>query len=221
MQHTILKRLHNESCLDRREGGGVNARTGDITDSVFGRGKKVEIRQEGGSLVSLELYDGLPFLLVRKTFKSGEIDAEIDSLTPVTFSIDLGVPAGKLKTMGPGGLLDPSRNPGSYVFLAVVDPETRRGVVAGFITQERGSGVLFSGVRGDTAVDFRARIDYGRLRLKPEASEALETFAVGIFGDARLGLERCVRTGHEAVEIASKTQSEILNYEPKSLRCSS
>lgn len=38
-------------------------------------------------------------------------------------------------------------------------------------------------------VRLEARIDYGRLRLAPVQSEELETFALGWFEDARLGLE--------------------------------
>ena len=53
--------------------------------------------------------------------------------------------------MGTAGLLPADQNPGSYVFLTCADPATRKGVVTGFISQKRASGVVFSSVssRGD------------------------------------------------------------------------
>jgi len=39
-----------------------------------------------------------------------------------------------------GGLRTPAQNPGSYAFLAVADPESRAGVVGGWVTNDRGSG---------------------------------------------------------------------------------
>ena len=83
---------------------------------------------------------------------------------------------------------EPAQNPGSYAFLAVVDPRKRSGVVGGWLTHDRGSGVVFSPVAGDV-VRIRSQLDYGRLRIKPGGDAATETFALGYFDDARLGLE--------------------------------
>jgi len=102
--------------------------------------------------------------------------------------VDLGKPAAQLKTFGTGGLLAPDKNPGSYLWLAVVEPQSRNGVVFGWLTDDRGSGVLFSKVAGD-AVRVDTRIDYGRLQIPPGQSAELETLAVGYFDDARIGLE--------------------------------
>ena len=48
----------------------------------------------------------------------------------------------------------PDNHPGSYVFLALADPATRAGLVAGLDTFERGDGILFSGA---TEIDHLRR----------------------------------------------------------------
>ena len=68
------------------------------------------------------------------------------------------------------------------------DPATRAGMVGGWLTHDRGSGVVFSPVEDDAA-RMEAQIDYGRLRIKPGQDARTETFALGWFDDARPGLE--------------------------------
>jgi hypothetical protein len=164
-----------------------------IKDSVFGAGHRIVVPQIGGES-SLELYQALPFLLVRGAVRGFEQattpgDIDVTNFVPATFTLNLDKPASELKTLGTGGLLAPDKNPGSYLFLTCADPATRRGVVAGWLTQDRGSGVFFSDVK-DSKVNFRAQIDYGRLRIPAGKSAALETLAIGCFDDARLGEEQ-------------------------------
>ena len=83
-----------------------------------------------------------------------------------------------------GGLQTLEKNPGSYMWTALADSTSRAGVVAGWITIDRGSGIVRT--RQQTLLPH---VDYGRLLLKGGQSEVLEVFAVGYFDDARLGLE--------------------------------
>ncbi len=159
--------------------------------------RRIVVSQADGSTVSLELREDQPFVFVSKrqmnpdTAKAGNKETgDLDVTSPVlaTFTIDLGKPAAALKTMGTAGLRAPGENPGSYLFLTCADPSTRRGVVAGWVTEDRGSGVLFSAVKDDK-VEFKARIDYGHLRIQSGESAQLETLAIGCFDDARIGEE--------------------------------
>lgn len=190
------------------EGGAGKASVKNAEDQVFGTGRKIVINQEDGSTVTLKLYEGHSFMLVRKTLVNGPSEADIEKLVPVTFNIDLGVPSRNLMTQGTGGLLKPNENPGSYVFLACADPETRLGVVSGWITSDRGSGVVFSGIEGEK-IGFKAQIDYGHLRLKAGQKESLETFAVGIFEDARLGLEEFAGVIQKQYDIKLKPRPAV------------
>jgi len=173
----------------RLEGAAAKARTETARDAVFGQGRRIVVALADGSENSLELYQGLPFLLVRGRRHNGGTELlDLTQSAPAVFALDLGPKASALKTLGTGGLLGPEVNPGSYLFLTCADPQTRRGVVAGWVTEDRGSGVLFSEVKQD-AVVFKARIDYGHLRIPPGKTAALETLAVGLFDDARVGEE--------------------------------
>jgi len=171
------------------DGGAGAAKTRSVRDDVFGSGKGILVSQADGNTMSLELYPQLPFLLIRGTrHNPGREILDLAKVVPATFTLDLGRPASELRTLGTAGLTAPDKNPGSYLFLTAAVPATRRGVVAGWLTEDRGSGVLFSSVKDD-AVEFQARIDYGHLRIPAGASAKLETLAVGVFDDARLGGE--------------------------------
>lgn len=171
------------------EGTPVKVRVEAARDRVFGKGRRIVVTRNDGGANSLELYRRLPFLLVRGTrHNGGKGLLDLTNAVPATFTLDLGKPAAGLRTVGTGGLLAPDKNPGSYLFLTCADPATRRGVVAGWVTEDRGSGAVFSDVK-DGQVGFKAQIDYGHLRIPAGGSATLETMAAGIFEDARIGSE--------------------------------
>ena len=70
----------------------------------------------------------------------------------------------------------------------MADPASRAGVIGGWLTHERGSGVVFTAVK-DGTVNLQARQEYGHLPIEPGKSVVSETFILGWFADARLGLE--------------------------------
>lgn len=155
----------------------------DITDDIYGRGKMLEYA--GGSIA---LYPNLPFALLRLNLRNGEKTEQIINRVPVaTLTVDWQS-AANLKTLGTGGLLNADRNPGSYAWLALAEPQSRNGLVAGWLTHDRASGVLFTKVQ-EGKVQLEARSDYGRLRLLPKQKTNSEILALGYFNDARLGLE--------------------------------
>jgi Melibiase len=165
------------------------ARVQSARDPIFGNGRRIAVKRTDGGEDSLALYEQLPFLLVRDVRhndRNGFVD--LKHSFPTEFTLHLDEPADKLTTIGTGGLLTPDKNPGSYLFLTCAEPATRRGVVAGWVTEDRGSGVVFSEVK-DGQVHFKAQIDYGRLRIPAGQSAELETLAIGIFNDARIGEE--------------------------------
>ncbi len=184
--HAFAKDVH----LDGVNPAATRVCAQAVTDLVFGPGHALHLTRTDGGVASLEIYQDLPFIVVRQTVKNaGDEPLDIRHSVPATFRVDLGQPAAKLKTMGTAGLKPADKNPGSYLFLTCADPETREGVVAGWLTHERGDGVLFSGVK-ENAVAFKAQIDYGHLKVKPGQSETLETLLVGHFADARIGEEK-------------------------------
>jgi hypothetical protein len=161
-----------------------------VKDPVFGAGRAIEVRGPNGNRDRILLFPKLPFALLRSSLRNEHPDiAVLRRYEPFTAAVDVGRPTAGVKTLGTGGLLEPDKNPGSYVWLAYVDPASRNGVVAAWLTHERGSGVLFSDATNGT-LRLRPRIDYGRLRVAPGNEAEFETLAVGYFDDARLGLEQ-------------------------------
>ncbi len=174
----------------RLEGGGGKASTTAVTDPVFGAGQRLSVVQADGSTVALDLPEKVPFVFLRKELvHRGPDPADLPRVVLGDFALDLGKPPGELRTQGTAGLTDPGKNPGSYVFLTLADPATCRGVVTGWLTHDRASGVIFSRVE-EGKVRFQARGDYGHLRIPAGKSARTETFVIGCFGDARLGQEQ-------------------------------
>ena len=173
----------------RFETPGDQATIETISHETFGAGRRIVVKRSDGGEDALLLCDGLPFVLVCGTrHNSGTDQLDVTKTLPTVFTLELGKPATELRTLGTAGLTAPDKHPGSYLFLTIADPATRRGVVCGFVTNDRGSGVLFSGIK-DGRVEFKAQIDYGHLRLAAGESARTETLAIGIFDDARLGEE--------------------------------
>ncbi|MDO4573941.1 MAG: hypothetical protein Q4D98_01870 [Planctomycetia bacterium] len=94
----------------------------------------------------------------------------------------------KMAALGTAGLRAVDGHKGSYMFLAVAHPQTREGVVAGWVTSELGSGIVQSGKR-DTQVTLTAFEEFGRLPLAADGGRECDWFVIGRFADARLGLE--------------------------------
>lgn len=169
--------------------GGDILREEAVTDPVFGAGRRIVIARTSGGETALEIYPDLPFVLVREAIKNtAAAETDINHVIPASFTLDLGKPANQLTTLGTAGLMAADKNPGSYLFLTAADPVTRRGVVAGWLTNERGAGAVFSAIKDDK-VTLRGQIDYGHLHIPPGQSAAIETLAIGVFDDARLGQE--------------------------------
>jgi hypothetical protein len=189
-QIALEARPHHELvATGRLSADAGTARTLPIADDVFGHGNSIEVSHTHGNSDTLSLFPKLPFVLFRSSLHNDKPEPMIvERFKTVSIGVSLRRPSSALKMLGTGGLASPEENPGSYAWLSVADPETRHGLVSGWLTFDRGSGVVLSRTEGES-VRVDAQIDYGRLRIAPGHSEKLEVFAVGYFDDARLGLE--------------------------------
>src|SRR5436853_12076 len=82
------------------------------------------------------------------------------------------------------GLTPADQSRASYAFLAAADPATRTGVVAGWLTDDRGSGIVTAKPAADNTMLIEGRVDYGKLLLNPKESTEGELFAIGHFDDS-------------------------------------
>lgn len=167
---------------------GVPVQAIKIKDRVFGKGEALEAAFPDGHRDQVLVFPNRPFVFFRRILKNGTAQAVTNRVSYPSLTLTLGLPTAALNTLGTGGLLKPDKNPGSYMWTAVADPATRRGVVAGWVTTDRGSGIVRMSVTNG-AVCLLPHVDYGRLLLAPGQTETLETLAVGLFADARFGLE--------------------------------
>jgi melibiase-like protein len=189
---------------------GGKAKVVPVADKTFGNGQAIDVSYPDGCRDRITLFPRLPFALFRSTrLNRGAEETLVNKWPVVSAGMDLGRAPEELRALGTGGLTAPDQKPGSYAFLAVADPETRGGVVGGWLTHDRGSGVVFADVEhGRVRLD--ARLDYGRLRIAPGRTAASETFALGWFADTRLGLEAWADA--VAAVYAIKLQPEPTGY---------
>jgi hypothetical protein len=150
----------------------------------------LEFRGNDGSTQTFWLYDDQPFLFSRLSLTDKTSDPnKFSTIVPLSFAIETSGATSDLKWFGSDGPGAAGEGKTSYVFLALVDPKTRAGVVSGWITHERASGIVAGATRENSALAIDARSEYGKLTVAPGASVDGETFALGFFDDARLGLE--------------------------------
>lgn len=150
--------------------------------------KKTEVTDRLGKGVALEsdtlsiaLYPEQPFVFFRLRLNNGSAVTVTNRVSYPALDI-LNTPLTSVLTTG--GPHPIEKNMGSYMWIAMVNAESRHGVVGGWVTTDRGSGLVLTDKQ-----TMQPRVDYGRLLMQPNTSESLETFAVGYFEDARLGLE--------------------------------
>lgn len=155
----------------------------------LGRAPALRITWPGGDTDEVCAPAGTPFAVLRRTVRNQTDKEQTFRQLRVLDGVVTGLAAPDgLKTLGTGGLRPADAESGSYMWAAVAEPGSRKGVVAAWLTTARGSGIVTAGGKGKST-PLRAHLDYGRLPLQPGQAEALELLAIGAFDDARLGLE--------------------------------
>lgn len=156
---------------------------------LYGSGAAIVITDKIGQSAHIEVYPRLPFVFLYETLRnSGAQDQLLDKVSIVTFTPNLQN-LSQLKIRGTGGLTSGDHpDSGSYEWMAIANPESRSGIVAGWVTQFKATGVLVAHVANDQ-LSVEARSEYGHLRIRPGETVQSETLALGYFDDVRLGLE--------------------------------
>ena len=139
----------------------------DRAADELGAARALEFRAEDGSSQTVWLYPDQPFVFSRLTLvnKTSE-PKKFSTIVPLSLEIETGAPT-DLRWFGSDGPGASGEDKTNYVFLALVDPKTQAGLVSGWITHERASGVV-AGVSKTPRLD--ARSEYGNLTVAPGAS---------------------------------------------------
>jgi hypothetical protein len=160
-----------------------------VKDTDFGEGQAIEISASDGSSETLEVFPGLPFVLYGATLANPTKESVVLNKVPMMdANLDPGQPLDQLVGLGTGGLNPLKSNPGSFAWMTIADPNSRNGVVGGWLTEEHSTGVVLTTL-ADGQLSMQARLEYGHLLIEPGKTYAAETFALGWFADARLGME--------------------------------
>ena len=160
-----------------------------VVNPVWGSGETIRLSHPGRWNSVIEVFPNSPFVHIhREVGNDAKAPVVLNAFRFLDFDVDLGVEQQRLRVLGTGGLTSVAKSEGSYAFSAIADPETRHGVVCGWLTHERGVGVFFPRAEnGRTSI--KAQIDFGRYQVEPKQSRPTETLLIGYFDDARLGLE--------------------------------
>ena len=170
-------------------GSGGVATINTISNAALGSGQAIQIVYPNGNSDAIMLFTNLPFAVFQSTISNGTPSTVVSNrISPITLLLDNGESLSSLTNLGTGGLSAPGHDPGSYEWLAVVDTTNRNGIIGGWITDDRASGIVFSSTNA-TQEQLNPREDYGRLQILPGQTQTLEMFAVGYFADGRTGLE--------------------------------
>ncbi len=160
----------------------------EIRDAV-GSGKIIKLTSSSGYTYTIALYENTPFVCIKSSIHNPtDKPLVVDAVSPVSFTVDLDKPAGDLRILGCDGLTGAEADRVSYTFLAVAEPDSLNGVVCGWLTHDRASGIVSSKQDGDL-VSVEPRSEYGRLLVPAGADAEGEVFAVGYFDNSFCGLE--------------------------------
>ncbi|MDA7518874.1 hypothetical protein N9124_02160 [bacterium] len=107
---------------------------------------------------------------------------------PLTLNV-LDLKAPQLRAFGTGVLTEISKKKGRETLQAIVDPTTHTGIVSGWLTKEKASGIFFTGIERGKIV-LKPRCDYGKVAVDSGATIKTDIMIIGAFRDARHGLER-------------------------------
>ncbi|MCP4642783.1 MAG: alpha-galactosidase [bacterium] len=169
-------------------GAGGTARLVE-TENALGTGKGVAVTGDDGWTTTVALYEGVPFLVISSSYHNAAADlVVVKNHVPFDGLVPMAVPASDLHILGCDGLTQGDTARASYTFLAAAQKGSRAGCVAGWLTHNRGSGIVFSQADGAT-LRVRAEAQFGTLRVAPGGDATGETFVIGYFDDALIGLE--------------------------------
>lgn len=191
-------------CFSLLEGSEFKAAVAN--NPVWGRGTRIEAiaRQR---TTTFTLYESSPFLFVHSTVHNAtDKPLVVASLESFKVRAELGAPVDQLRSYGTGFLKSLDAPATSFSFTALVEPDSRRGLIAAQLTHQQSSGVFTTQVEGD-AVSIRGRLDFGRFQVDAGKSRKTDTFVIGYFEDARVGLETYADAIARHHSIKLKTQA--------------
>lgn len=150
------------------------------------------------------------FLAIAVHPRPGKEDRVVSSLRLPEIELSEDYVPSECKALGSAGLTAVDGHAGSYLFLAVANPATRKGVVAAWASSFKGSGIVFSSKTPDGKhVTIQPELQYGRYEIPakmPQNRMVGDVFVIRAFDDCLDGLEAYADLLTESYEIHMKPQ---------------
>ena len=167
----------------------IKTNTKKIEHEKWGKGECLILELNNNWNCHLTVYAGNPFVQIQTIMVNpGDQNVTLNRLPLYRFKVNLGVNTSKLRFLGTGHTQAFNSAPGSYVYGAVADPESRQGIVAAWLTQDYGTGIVFPQNHNNEAF-LQTQTEFGKCLIKPNQQRATDIMVLGFFEDTRLGLE--------------------------------
>src|SRR4051794_18456288 len=129
---SLVKQLTVTLCPELTAAGDLKATRAQHNDEL-GAADAIEVRAADGSMQTVWLYPDHPFVYSRLSLNNKTSAARnFSKIVPLSCAIETTLPASQLKWFGSDGPAAASDDKTSYVFVALVDPKTRGGLVSGW-----------------------------------------------------------------------------------------
>lgn len=171
-------------------GDFLAAKEAKVETAQAGDTRQLTFEHPSGRTAMLMLRGQLPFVLLKTMIKNTRAEPLlVNEVVSLHAPVELDLPARDLRLLGYDGLAPADQKRTGYLFLAAANPITTSGIVCGWLTHERASGLVRATADGDT-LQLEAISQYGRLQISANDTAVGETLAIGCVDDASLGLEQ-------------------------------
>lgn len=176
---------------------------------IWGIGSTLIIEDVLGNINKISLYNSLSFVMIQRELKNmTSTEMKFAKIPMIEGIVKINRTPEKLNVISTAGLRNITKPSGGYVFMAVGDPLTYNGVVCGWLTSERGGGIVFSDYRDGKAY-LKAQLDYGDLRIPAGESAKTEILLIGYADDVRITLEQYADAISRQLEINLKPMPSV------------
>ena len=160
-----------------------------VVSTLLGKGNAIEICDHLGDTQQFIVYPQLPFVFLQTCLANSDKKVRIvDQVVPLDATLFLENYPEQWHVLAHNGLFEADRPQTTYCWLALAKPRVREGIVLGWLTHHRGSGIVET-VASQDKLGLRARCEYGTLQVPAGAKVSGEILAVAWFEDVLDGLE--------------------------------
>ncbi|MFX0098398.1 MAG: glycoside hydrolase family 36 protein [Candidatus Hodarchaeota archaeon] len=156
-------------------------------EGPFSSGVAIKATKPDGDYILYFSQDDCPFLFIQPFFQNNAKSIRlINKIEPISLKLKYEQNIIDLNNFGCDGLDRANKGRISYLFQVIVEPSTREGIVVGWLSQERGSGIIET----SESLEITPFLEYGRMQIDAGKEVKGEILVFGCFDDCLEGLEK-------------------------------